>query len=586
MLFEVNEKVESPAVLKVIGLGGAGGNAVNRMISSEIRGVDFLIANTDIQALNSSECPERIQIGASITGGLGSGGDPEIGRKSAEEDREQIRAHLEGADMVFITAGMGGGTGTGASAIVAEVAREINALTVGIVTKPFTFEGRKRMRHAEEGLEQLRRSVDTLIVIPNQRLLHVVDRNTPLNEALSVADDVLAHATKGISEIITVPGLVNVDFADVRSVMRGMGNALMGMGFAQGPDRAREAAQMAISSPLLEDISIAGARALLVNFQGGDDMSLAEIDEASNAILEAAGEEALVIFGAVVDSSLKDEMRVTLIATGFGVEQHENPQRSGIIEADRTATPEVQAVTVNPLTASPATSSSHGATRPLTAVNTPTSGFDHTDALDSGVVGTPQPIRNREPLRTAPITNQPKPQTSAGGYDPEAERPGLDDFERKQQLAKPAYQRSGKMAFGGQSGPARDRQQRETPPEPLTSRRPEERDRSGFESDGIVGPARPISTGAKPARIVRPETPVNSNTTLASTMKETPGSVDTYGSVVNHSSSAPDNVVPLVWKQGQPNRQWEPQTRTSRWQRVLRRDRLDVPSFLRRRQMD
>ena len=232
MLVEINETGFSPAVLKVIGLGGAGGNAVNRMLESDIRGVQFLVANTDIQALNASACSNRIQIGASITGGLGSGGDPQIGRKSAEEDRELIRAHLEGADMIFITAGMGGGTGTGASSIVAEVARELGTLTVGVVTRPFTFEGRRRGRQADEGLEQLRECVDTLIIIPNQRLLHIVDRNTPLNEALRVADDVLAHATKGISEIITVPGLINVDFADVRSVMRGMGNALMGMGFA------------------------------------------------------------------------------------------------------------------------------------------------------------------------------------------------------------------------------------------------------------------------------------------------------------------------------------------------------------------
>ncbi|MBD3237201.1 MAG: cell division protein FtsZ, partial [Candidatus Eisenbacteria bacterium] len=320
MLVEVREK-KSAATLKVIGLGGAGGNAVNRMLESEIRGVEFLVANTDIQALNASACSQRLQLGAAITHGLGSGGDPSIGRRAAEEDIEVLREALAGADMVFITAGMGGGTGTGAAPVVAQVAREAGALTVGIVTKPFNFEGRKRTRQAEEGLSELRRCVDTLIVIPNQRLLHVVEKSTPLNEALRVADDVLSHATKGISEIITVAGLINVDFADVRSVMAGMGNALMGMGFGSGQDRAREAAQMAISSPLLEDVSISGAQAILVNFLGGEDMTLAEVDEASNEILEAAGEDANVIFGAVIDPKIKDEIRVTLIATGFGGEE-------------------------------------------------------------------------------------------------------------------------------------------------------------------------------------------------------------------------------------------------------------------------
>jgi cell division protein FtsZ len=318
MLVEVSEGRPSPAVLKVIGLGGAGGNAVNRMLASDIRGVDFLVANTDIQALGQSACAQRIQIGASVTGGLGSGGDPDLGRRSAEEDVELLRTQLSGADMIFIAAGMGGGTGTGASPIIAQIARELGILTVAIVTKPFTFEGRRRMRQADEGLESLRGAVDTLIVIPNQRLLHVVDKATPLNDALRVADDVLTHATKGISEIITVPGLINVDFADVRSVMSGMGNALMGMGFGRGPDRARQAADMAISSPLLEDISISGAQGLLVNFMGGEDMTLAEVDEASSLILQAAGEDANVIFGAVIDPALQDEIRVTLIATGFG----------------------------------------------------------------------------------------------------------------------------------------------------------------------------------------------------------------------------------------------------------------------------
>ncbi|MBM3316583.1 MAG: cell division protein FtsZ, partial [Candidatus Eisenbacteria bacterium] len=304
MLIDVSETRRSPAVLKVIGLGGGGGNAVNRMLASEIRGVEFLVANTDVQALEGSLCANRVPIGEAVTHGLGSGGNPDLGRAAAEEDLERLRECLRGADMVFIAAGMGGGTGTGASPIVAQAARELGALTVGIVTKPFGFEGRLRMRQAEAGIEELRQAVDTLIVIPNQRLLHVVDKATPLNDALRVADDVLTHATKGISEIITVRGLINVDFADVRSIMAGMGNALMGMGFGRGPDRARQAADMAICSPLLEDISIAGAQGILVNFTGGEDLTLAEVDEAATLILDAAGPDANVIIGAVLDPSL------------------------------------------------------------------------------------------------------------------------------------------------------------------------------------------------------------------------------------------------------------------------------------------
>jgi cell division protein FtsZ len=410
MLVEVSEGRPSPAILKVIGMGGAGGNAVNRMLASDIRGVEFLVANTDIQALGQSACLQRLQIGASVTGGLGSGGDPELGRHAAEEDIEQLRTHLAGADMVFIAAGMGGGTGTGASPIVAQIARELGILTVAIVTKPFTFEGRRRMRQAEDGLEALRGAVDTLIIIPNQRLLHVVDKATPLNEALRVADDVLTHATKGISEIITVPGLINVDFADVRSVMSGMGNALMGMGFGRGPDRARQAADMAISSPLLEDISICGAQGILVNFMGGEDMTLAEVDEASSLILQAAGDDANVIFGAVIDPALQDEIRVTLIATGFG------PVALGATgRAEVRGTVSMPAITpgLAAATSRPAPIETAAAVRQAIAVGdaraaeavgrvasaSPAGGYDAGD----GVLGPARPIGRSVPTKTTPL---------------------------------------------------------------------------------------------------------------------------------------------------------------------------------------
>jgi cell division protein FtsZ len=309
------------ALLKVIGCGGAGGNAVNHMVQESMFGVDFIIANSDHQALELSLAPTRIQIGKSLTKGLGCGGVPEHGRRAAEEDAEEIREALAGADMIFVTAGMGGGTGTGAAAVVARIAKELGALTVAVVTKPFSFEGKRRLRQAEEGLAMLREYADTLITIPNNRLLSIVERGTPLSEAFKMADQVLLQATKGISDLIIVPGLVNLDFADVREVMSERGNALMGTGIATGPDRATVAAQMAVSSPLLEDVSIAGAEALLVNICGGPGLSLHEVHEANSIIIESAGEEANVIFGAVIDPELGEEIRITVIATGFGKEE-------------------------------------------------------------------------------------------------------------------------------------------------------------------------------------------------------------------------------------------------------------------------
>jgi cell division protein FtsZ len=315
------ELVETPdpgARIKVIGAGGCGGNAVNHMIQAGLRNVEFISVNTDIQALQNNISPVRLQIGQQITRGRGTGGNPEIGRKAALEDEERLREVLADAEMVFVTAGMGGGTGTGSAPVIARLARESGALTVGVVTKPFQFEGRKRMTQAEDGMRELKAAVDTLITIPNQRLLSVASRNTPLREAFQRADEVLLQAVRGISELVTVHGLINLDFADVRSIMAEMGLAMMGAAAASGENRAVEAAQRAISSPLLEDLSIKGARGLLINVTGGTDLSLYEVNEAASLIQEEAHEDANIIFGAVIDDQLSDEIRVTVIATGFG----------------------------------------------------------------------------------------------------------------------------------------------------------------------------------------------------------------------------------------------------------------------------
>ncbi len=306
-----------PAKIKVIGIGGGGGNAVNRMIDARMRGIEFVAANTDLQALRKCRAGTKQQLGQALTRGLGAGGDPEVGRKSALEDTERMLELLQGADMVFLTAGLGGGTGTGAAPIIASLAAEIGALTVAVVTKPFVFEGRRRMELAERGLEELRGAVDTLITIPNERLLNFVERGTPLSEAFRIADDVLRQAVQGISDLITVPGEVNVDFADVKSIMTGMGMALMGTGVAKGESRAQEAAQRAISSPLLEETSIVGAKGVLINISGGADLTLHEVAEAAQVIAEAVDPVANIISGMVIDEDLEEEMKVTVIATGF-----------------------------------------------------------------------------------------------------------------------------------------------------------------------------------------------------------------------------------------------------------------------------
>ena len=317
-MFEMEESQRSGANLKVVGIGGGGCNAVNTMIKSGLKGVEFIGANTDAQALTACTAPVKIQLGANLTKGLGAGAVPEIGRNATLEDRDRLHELLSGADMVFITAGMGGGTGTGGAPILAGIAKEAGALTVAVVTKPFLFEGKKRQRQAEEGLKDLRKSVDTLITIPNQRLLNIAGKDMSLLEAFRKADEVLLQAVQGISDLITVEGLINLDFADVRTVMGEMGMALMGTGMASGEKRAVEAAQRAISSPLLEDITITGARGILISVTGGPDLGIFEVNEACMLIQEEAHEDANIIFGAVIDEKMKDEMRITVIATGFG----------------------------------------------------------------------------------------------------------------------------------------------------------------------------------------------------------------------------------------------------------------------------
>ncbi len=350
-MIELVENSDPGARIKVIGAGGCGGNAVNHMINAGLSGVDFYAVNTDAQALQNNRAPVSMQIGQMLTRGRGTGGNPEIGRKAALEDEEKLREALGDAEMVFVTAGMGGGTGTGSAPVIARIARELGALTVGVVTKPFQFEGRRRMGQADEGLRELKNAVDTLITIPNQRLLSIASRTTSLREAFQKADDVLLQAVRGISELVTVHGLINLDFADVRSIMAEMGMAMMGAARAAGENRAVEAAQRAISSPLLEDVSIKGARGLLINVTGGSDMSLYEVNEAASLIQEEAHEDANIIFGAVIDEKLTDEIHVTVIATGFGDhERHMITAPAGRYSASGTqVTAPVQAAMTRPL---------------------------------------------------------------------------------------------------------------------------------------------------------------------------------------------------------------------------------------------
>lgn len=316
-MFELEENINIGANIKVVGVGGGGSNAVSTMIDAEMNGVEFIVANTDRQALNANKADIKIQLGAELTKGLGAGANPDVGRRAAIESYNEIVEKLEGSDMVFVTAGMGGGTGTGGAPIVAKIARELGALTIGVVTRPFAFEGKKRSKHAEGGLQELKDNVDTLIVIPNQKLLSISGDKTPLTETFKKADEVLLQAVKGISDLINIRGLINLDFADIRTVMQAKGMALMGTGYARGENRAVQAATAAISSPLLENVRINGATGIIINVTGGPDLSLYEVNEASTLVTEAAAEDAEIIFGAVIDETMKEEVRVTVIATGF-----------------------------------------------------------------------------------------------------------------------------------------------------------------------------------------------------------------------------------------------------------------------------
>ena len=340
MLFEFDSLSEQKANLKVVGIGGAGGNAVTRMITSGMQGVDFIAINTDAQDLDNNPSEHKIQVGKNLTKGLGAGANSSVGREAVESDREAIIALLDGADMAFITAGLGGGTGTGAAPVVAQISRELGILTVGIITLPFNFEGPKRMNRALEGMAEMKKACDTLISIPNQKLMSIVDKSTTLPEAFQMADTILHQAAKGISDLINVQGVINLDFADVETIMKNMGEAIMGTGIASGEERAVLAAQQAISSPLLDDASIKGAQGVLVNITGGPDLTLMEANEATTIIFEEAGPSANIIFGAVIDPNMNDEIRVTVIATGFNIPKFvATIQNTGTSETHQTPSP-------------------------------------------------------------------------------------------------------------------------------------------------------------------------------------------------------------------------------------------------------
>lgn len=345
MTFTFDQPIRQGASIKVIGVGGAGCNAVNTMIAAKLDSVDFIVANTDRQALENNRSQHKIQIGDSITRGLGAGANPEIGRNSAIEDIDRIRQMVENADMVFVAAGMGGGTGTGAAPVIAKAAKDMGALTVGVVTKPFNFEGKHRARIAEEGLSELRDHVDSLIVIPNEKLFKIAEKKTTLQEGFKMADDVLLHAIKSISDLINMPGLINLDFADVKTIMSDMGMAFMGMGIHSGSNRAAEAARKAISNPLLDDISIKGARGMLINVTGSSSLSFEDLEEATGFIREEAHEDANIIFGAAIDESMGDDFRITVIATGFSHEGKQQEQAAAALpqEPVKKAGPELVA---------------------------------------------------------------------------------------------------------------------------------------------------------------------------------------------------------------------------------------------------
>jgi len=413
---QFSDDIPVGARIKVIGVGGGGSNAVNRMISAKLQGVEFIAANTDCQALKASHAPLKLQIGSKLTKGLGAGANPEVGRQAALEDTEKILEAIQGADMVFIAAGLGGGTGTGATPVIATLAGELGALVVAVVTKPFQFEGRRRRGQGERGLAELREAVDTVIAIPNEKLLHTVDRNTTLTDAFLIADDILRQAVQGISDLITVPGEINLDFADVRTIMSGMGMALMGTGISRGEKRAVEAAQRAISSPLLEDTSINGAHGVLINITGGPSMTLHEVSEASSVIHDAADPEANIIFGTVIDKAFDDCIKVTVIATGF------NRERSEAELAEETAAAERARRSPGPIPRHPDDLAAISMIRPI------------------GRPSASEPA-NRRSERTAPASDAPAPTLVPRRADREREaeyaslRDDLDvpTFLRKQQ---------------------------------------------------------------------------------------------------------------------------------------------------------
>ncbi len=376
MLFELGEERNIGARLKVFGVGGAGGNAVNAMISANVDGVEFIAANTDLQALDYSAASTKLQLGAKLTKGLGTGANPEVGRKSALEDSERISELMVDTDMVFITAGMGGGTGTGAAPVIASIARDCGALTVGVVTKPFVFEGKKRLSQADDGLAELKEACDTVITIPNQRLMNAVVRTTKMAEAFALANDVLRQAVEGISNLVIKPGLINLDFADVKTIMADMGMALMGTGEATGENRAVEATQQAISSQLLEEASIEGARGILFNVTGGEDITLHEIHEAAQLIYDASHDDANIMFGAVLDEGMQGEVRVTVIATGFGEKKAGEPVLKSVVQQDLEIP-------------------THIRTRNPSGVHLPTSGSLAYQAYEEDELDTPTFLRNK-----------------------------------------------------------------------------------------------------------------------------------------------------------------------------------------------
>jgi cell division protein FtsZ len=411
------------AKIKVVGVGGGGSNAVNRMVAAGLGGVEFIVANTDVQALDQNPASVKIQLGQKLTKGLGAGADPNIGRQAALEDTEAIIQSLSGADMIFITTGLGGGTGTGAAPVIASLASELGALTVAVVTKPFRFEGKRRAMHAEAGLELLRECVDTVITIPNERLLGIIDRNTPLIDSFSLADDVLRQAIQGISDLILVPGLINLDFADVKTIMSGMGVAMMGTGIAEGENRAMLAAQKAIASPLLEDGSVTGARGVIINVTGGPDLSLMEVNEASCVIQEAAHEDANIIFGAVVDPALTGKIKITVIATGF-----ERQTRNCAVSVAGLQTPvDLQRYTEHLARSAEAVA----AEQPAVAIDT----LQRTEVTVSARVSAPLTVTRRPRLElTLPL--MPSPAGEGGGADA-----GESDPEGSSPLDVPAFLR-------------------------------------------------------------------------------------------------------------------------------------------------